>query len=168
MYKLIVLVGIPYSGKSTAAASLTHPNVFIYSTDAYIEAYAAKKGRTYAQVFNAYFDEARKKADADLKKAIASGKHVVWDQTNMSAKKRKSIIAKLPSHYEAECLCIQPPNTEAQWSELYKRAESRTSKVVPTYVLKNMADAYEQPDVSEGFKRITITDLYGNIIKVRQ
>jgi predicted kinase len=164
----IVLVGLPGSGKSTAARSMIHDSVFIYSTDAYIENLAAKSGKTYDELFKDSYKAAAKHADAQLTQAIKDGKNIVWDQTNLSRKKRLFIVSAIPDGYVKECLCIQPPVTTKEYDELYARLDARQDKTISRKLISNMLQTYEEPSVDEGFKRVTITDIRGNIIKVRQ
>jgi len=164
----IILVGVPGSGKSTAASNMRHIDVFCYSTDDLIEQYAKSINSTYDKQFKQYFDTAKQQANEELLRAIEYGKHIVWDQTNLSASKRISILKKIPDDYIKECLAIQPPSTDQQLQDIYARLNARCGKTISPDLLESMVAAYEEPSISEGFKRITITDIYGNIIKVRQ
>lgn len=106
---LEVLVGLPGSGKSTHVSKKDF-HAFVYSTDAYIEKFAAASGQTYGDVFRDVIDDATKHMNAQLELAISVGHDVVWDQTNMTSKKRRGILSRFPKSYKKICYCIHPPS----------------------------------------------------------
>lgn len=166
MSKLIVLVGLPGSGKSTYLKNESwqySPDTFVYSTDIYIEAEAASEGKTYDECFQDFIKNATSAMDNSLKFAIEKDKHVIWDQTNMTSKKRRSIVAKFPVSYYRMCYCIAPPRSTEEWNELDKRLASRPGKTIPSHVVRSMFNSYEEPELEEGFDFIQIVDLFGNL-----
>lgn len=169
MKKLVVLVGLPGSGKSTYLNFVDDPefggDVFIYSTDNYIEAKAKELGLTYNDMFKDNIDAATKHMNEVLNVAISAGIEVYWDQTNMSSKKRKNILSKFPKSYRKVCWCIVPPRNPEEWHELRHRLSSRKGKNIPAQIIAAMADSYVEPELDEGFDYINIIDLFGNIIK---
>ena len=172
MPKLKVLVGLPGSGKSTYLSFVDNPEfgdtVFVYSTDAGIEGVAKALGITYNEAFKDFIGSATKDMNERLIVAIRDGYDVYWDQTNMSSKKRKGILSKFPSTYNKECFCIRPPDSSEEWGELLRRLASREGKTIPTHIIETMADSYVEPELDEGFDKITIVDLYGNVIMVKE
>ena len=171
MNKVEVLVGLPGSGKSTRLSFVDDPefggDVFVYSTDAYIEAQAKEAGKTYNDMFRDHIDTATKHMNDVLAIAISAGIDVFWDQTNMSSKKRKGILSKFPKSYRKECWCIRPPQTPEEWGDLEIRLMFREGKTIPHHIIEAMADSYVEPELDEGFDKITIVDLYGNVIEVK-
>lgn len=102
-----VLVGLPGSGKSTWAAS--HPeHLPIASTDAFVEAYAAKNQLTYAEAFKQHFSQAKLLFKQRLNELIAANSTFIWDQPNISARKRRAVYNKLhPTHRVVfVCFCV--------------------------------------------------------------
>lgn len=169
MHTLTILVGLPGSGKSTYLNFVDDPefggDVFVYSTDNYIEAQAKEAGKTYNDMFRDHIDAATKHMNDVLAIAISAGIDVYWDQTNMSSKKRKGILSKFPKNYRKECWCVRVPQTAEEWAELYRRLASRPGKTIPHHIVEAMADSYVEPTLDEGFDKITIVDLFGNKIK---
>jgi tRNA uridine 5-carbamoylmethylation protein Kti12 len=168
MSKLEVLVGLPGSGKSTRLSFVDDPefggDVFVYSTDNYIEARAKEVGKTYNDMFRDHIDAATKHMNDVLAIVVSAGIDVFWDQTNMSSKKRKSILSKFPKNYRKECWCIAPPRTPEEWAELDRRLASRPGKTIPHHIIESMADSYVEPELDEGFDYILVVDLFGNAI----
>lgn len=170
MPKVEVLVGLPGSGKSTRLSLINYPefdaDVFVYSTDAYIEREARSVGKTYDEVFRDQIDAATKHQNQmlDYVLKLCEDVTVYWDQTNMSSKKRKGILSKFPKNYRKECYCIAPPRTPEEWGDLEIRLMFREGKTIPHHIIEAMADSYVEPELDEGFDYIIVVDLYGNVI----
>ena len=156
----IMLVGPPGVGKSTWCKEklndfLPTGTIVRVSSDDYIEEVATKEGKTYTEVFQSaikYASDASKKAFQD---ALSNNHHIVWDQTNLSAKKRKGILNQLPASYTTVCIYWEIKN-EAQW----KKQLVRPGKTIPQGVLDSMLDNYAYPDHNEGWNVI-----YKEIVK---
>lgn len=162
MTTLTVLVGLPGSGKSTSVPE--DFDGFIYSTDNYIEEYAANRSMTYNEAFKDSINFATQYNNIMLDRAIEAGKSVIWDQTNMSAKKRRSILSRFPKSYRKICICRVPPQTADEWLELGVRLGSRPGKIIPMHIIESMADTYVEPTIDEGFDEVHLYDIYGNML----
>jgi predicted kinase len=160
MAMLTVLVGLPGSGKSTSIPE--DFDGFVYSTDRFIEDAARHFNSTYNEMFKDNIGNATKVMDGMLAAAIAAGSDVIWDQTNMAAKKRRSILNRFPSHYHKVCICRVPPRDVLEWAELDKRILSREGKMIPHHIIESMADSYVEPTLDEGFDEVHRYDIYGN------
>lgn len=148
---LIVLVGPPASGKSTYISTMAHDSVII-STDNIVEAIAKEQGKTYSEVWKTSVKEATKRMYVQLDEAIKDRKNVIWDQTNLTAKKRKEILSRFPKDYHTECVYFM-----VDQNELFRRLKARaieTGKDIPAGIVINMIKTYEVPDKSEGFDRV--------------
>ncbi len=162
MSRLTVLVGLPGSGKSTSIPK--DFKGFVYSTDRYIEAEAASEGKTYNEGFPLYIKDATSVMDHSLKFSLEQKYDVIWDQTNMAPKKRRSIVSKFNMSYYKECMCIAPPRSTEEWGELNRRLASRPGKNIPDHIVKSMAASYVEPELDEGFDFIRVNDMFGKMI----
>jgi len=155
----VIMVGLPALGKSTAVARLLTviPDAFVYSTDDFIERIAARKGTTYNDEWAANIKGAQEYMDCRLCEAIKFGKHVIFDQTNLSAKKRKSIIARMKQDgYRIHGYVFAMPKTalvERVWKD---RLASRVGKTIPENVLKSMISSYVEPTFDEGYDEMFV------------
>jgi len=169
---VVVLVGLPASGKSTARAIAVSQGAsatsFQYSTDDIVERMDAEMDTVYDEIWSDYIGEATKEADDAVKEAIANKQGVLWDQTNMSVKKRRKVLNKFGNEYRKECICILPPFTAEQQIELERRLASRPGKKIPKFVMKSMLESFELPDTDEGFNRVLYFDIYGTMIDRNQ
>ena len=144
--------GLPGSGKSTFLGSLSEalPDLVIGSTDDFIEKEGRKLGLNYSEAFKAIsFAHAK----ADLKKtitlAIKDKKNLVLDQTNCSAKARRTKLEDIPPSYTKVCLVFDVSDTVLQ-ERLANRART-TGKFIPEHVMKNMTDSWQSPSCKDGF-----------------
>ena len=161
-----VMVGLPATGKSTIVSQIidNDSSVFVYSTDATIERIAKQTGKSYDELFLNHIESAQRWADNDLAEAVRSGRDVIWDQTNLSAKKRAKIINRIgESGYTANCICILPPDSDniSDRKEWESRLDGRQGKTVPLHVIRAMAHRYAIPTPSEGFDSLTFYNMYG-------
>lgn len=155
----IILVGLPALGKSTRVAEIQkqYPQVFVYSTDNYIVNVAKWNNTTYDQEWAKHNKAALEFANAGLNDAITAGQSVVFDQTNLSAKKRKSIITRMKqAGYTVRVEVFVPPFTHEEEQVWKMRLSSRVGKTIPSNVLAGMMESYVEPTPEEGFDELIL------------
>jgi len=170
-----VMVGLPAMGKSTlvnlnlAAYDRIEMPVFVYSTDAILERIAEQLGKTYNDVFEKHIKSAATEADIDLAEAVKQRQDIIWDQTNLSVKKRAKIINRMrQAGYQVRCECIVPPE-EGHFDDLKvwkRRLQNRPGKTIPNEVLTNMHRSFIIPTIAEGFDMITFYNMNGALIGI--
>jgi len=148
---LIMLCGIPTSGKSTYVNELLldYPDAVVLSTDNYIEGFAKESGKTYDEVFESSIKKAGDHLYRQLYKAIGTGKVVIWDQTNLTSKVRKKKLKHFPLSYIKKCFYF-----EISLDEAIERNKRREGKFIPEDVLKRMHSQFQIPTEDEGFNTI--------------
>jgi tRNA uridine 5-carbamoylmethylation protein Kti12 len=155
--KVIVLIGVPCSGKSTFLSNggnndidLNDFDTRILSSDNYIETVAARASKTYSEVFEDAIETAEKLFWNDLDQAVAGRYTIVVDRTNLTKKARKRLLDKIPSDYEKIAIWFETPPKHT----LGERNVSRPGKKIPPYVLESMMKRLEPPAVAEGWDRM--------------
>ena len=154
MAKLIILCGLPGSGKSSYAEKFKtvddtfyKGNTVIHSSDAIREELF---GDASTQEDNGrVFELMQKRTREDLR----AGKTVIYDATNITRKSRKSAIACAhPTHDTVEVHIIWAPVNVC-----LRRDASRDRQVGPD-VIDKMLRRWQSPDpVTEGFDNISLT-----------
>ena len=147
---LLVLVGLPYSGKSTyrekalRSLVLAGPTI-VLSSDDFIDKVAAADGKRYDEVWAEYKDVAEAYVKENFRTAVEAGLNIIWDQTNLGVKKRRSILSQTPGYQKMAVYFDLDEETEAQ-----RRAE-RPERFIPEGVTANMRANYVVPTLEEGF-----------------
>jgi predicted kinase len=149
MPNFYMLIGVPASGKSTWREQHAG-DALVISSDDLIEQYAASQGKTYNEVFKEQIKIATQIVNDHAKAAFAAEQDVIWDQTNITKKSRKSKLALVPPHYRKTAVFFATP-LEEEWQ---RRLNSRQGKSVPAYILDSMVEMLEMPDLDEGWDAI--------------
>lgn len=152
---LVVLVGLPGAGKSTFRDLMALDGYVVVSSDDYIESAAVKIGSTYNDVFSDVASLANQLMRADFQRYIKAGKDIIWDQTNLSVKKRKGILAQVPSDYMTVAVYFEIDEELRQ-----QRIANRPGKVIPKHVDDSMLSSYVRPAREEGFDIVNPYDAY--------
>ena len=152
MAKLIILCGLPGSGKSFYAEQFKAVDdaigagaIVIHSSDTIREELFGNAG---SQEDNGrVFELMRKRTQEDLK----AGKTVIYDATNITRKARKSAIACAhPTNDTVECDIVW-----AEPEECIRRDSLRDRKVGPA-VIDKMLRRWQRPWLDEGFDKIEV------------
>lgn len=148
MPKLYMLIGVPGSGKSTWIKNHGDPAAMVLSTDDKIEAAAQAQGKTYSEVFKDEIKTATGSMDYDLLRALRDGRDIIWDQTNITRKSRKTKLSRIPAAYEKIAVFFPTPQ------DLKQRLAGRPGKEIPEPVVLSMINQLEPPSKDEGFDKI--------------
>lgn len=156
MPELIMLVGLPGTGKSTWVKNqgfFDRPDWMVLSTDNFIESVALGEGKTYNEVFPAMIKLAEVNLTEALDYAIRSKMNIVWDQTNLSAGTRVKKLARVPLCYRRVARVFPIPKNYNEWLN----SAERVGKVIPPHILDSMNAVYTTPSIYEGFDEIITT-----------
>jgi len=162
-----VMTGLPASGKSTYVENMQNmdPDVFVYSTDNVLERIAEQLGKTYDDVFAKHIESAKAEMDIWLAEAMKHKLNIIWDQTNVGAKKRRGIVERMKNAgYQVEAICFNTPKTEQEIVDWNVRLHKRKGKTIPENILHNMIKSYAEPTLEEGFDKIATFNIYGDFL----
>jgi predicted kinase len=148
---LIVMVGLPGSGKSFIAKQLAEVNddIVIVSSDAIREEFY---GDANDQSHN---DKVFRIVNKRLKEGLIAEKKVILDATNISKKRRKALLRDL-KYPKSMAIVMAVPEYICK-----KRDEERDRHVGPD-VINRMIKKWCPPHFSEGFDFISIVYDYDN------
>jgi len=153
---IIVMTGLPGSGKSTWRDLFLKDykrDYVIVSSDDEIERMAAEVGLNYTDGFEQFVGPASRICKEKFREAVNNSVDIIWDQTNLTPKKRRSILSQLKKGYESYSVVFEITTSELE-KRLAKR-ERETGKHIPPKVIKDMANTYIPPSTAEGFKKVT-------------
>lgn len=142
----VMLVGLPGSGKSTYAESLSK-HYKIHSSDALRETLFGDVNKNSKESNDKLFYELHKQIKSDLRK----GKNVVYDATNLNRKRRMAFLREIKSiNCYKKCVLVAAPYyvclTHNQIRERH----------VPEEVIKRMYMNFQPPHKSEGWDNVDI------------
>ena len=150
---MIMMVGLPGSGKTTVADELHRLMVAagyeckILSSDGHIERVAAEQGRSYQDVFPEQISEASRLMWRDAKRAKSQQVSVIWDRANHQRGARAKVLEFFPSPYK-RVAAVMPTSA----SEAALRNEKRSDeRAVPFNEMNLMTHKSVTPRLNEGF-----------------
>jgi predicted kinase len=150
--EIIVMIGLPGCGKSTWITQLledTDWEFTVVSSDNEIEKLAEAEGMNYNEGFDRFIGKATHIMKQNFRNAVNKGENIIWDQTNMSKKKRRGILNQVPDGYRKIAVVFEL--TEDELRRRLAQRVNETGKTIPWGVIKNMASAYSPPTKQEGF-----------------
>jgi len=151
MLEAVIMIGVPYSGKSTLIAK-AFPDYTRIDTDSYVMSMASSQNISYSQALKLFIKAAKNNMYETLENAIRAKQNIVWDQTNLLSKVRIARVTKLKNAgYTVKAVVFAIPSKQ----ELITRRKLRVNQKVPEYILQSMIELMEQPSFSEGFAEIT-------------
>ena len=140
--KLVILCGLPCSGKSTFSRSSAYDDYLHLSTDTYIERVGKLENKTYNDVWKHTIKEASKVFYGLMCLAATTNKNVIIDQTNLTVQTRKLKIDLFQNHEPT----IVFFNTSL---EVTKERNCRPGKHIPDYVIESMYKTLQIPTEEE-------------------
>ena len=147
---IMVLCGLPGSGKSTFRENLRSDGVHL-STDDLVEEVARWEGTTYDQVWQREIGRVTKIVQENFRIALKHHDSIVWDQTNLTVKKRRKILSQVPKEYYKIAIFIQVHEDIRQ-----ERLKNRPGKAIPPNVDASMRASLVVPTKEEGFDEVLI------------
>jgi predicted kinase len=155
----IMMIGLPASGKSTFVRHLrTRCDIAVLSMDAFRELACAEMGIAYADSMveprNAQWDVRNRALDAALRQmldtiaqqAVATGRSLVWDRTNLTRVQRRDRFAQSPGYFRIGVYVpIAPEVSRAACAA----REAITGRPILPGVLDRMIEAFEPPEEGE-------------------
>lgn len=140
----MVLIGIPASGKSTFAQEIMEDRddiVYLSSDSIRDELFGDE---TTQSKNNEVFSHMLKMT----KQALEDGKHVIYDATNISRKRRKGLLQQLPKELRKVAVYLDTDLKEV------KERNMKRNRVVPESVINRMYKNLQTPIYSEGWDNI--------------
>jgi|SRR6185312_13202954 len=152
-----ILIGLPGSGKSTYVRQLEYKSQIKYSiisTDDVVEIFGFMMNRKYSQIWKDLIDSVTKIVKIQFRLALEDKSNILYDQTNLTAEKRKSILTKVPAGYRKIAVVFNPPFDVIK-ERLVTRAQN-TGKVISLNIVEDMQKRFEYPTLEEGFDEIRV------------
>ncbi|MER2007148.1 MAG: AAA family ATPase [Psychrobacillus sp.] len=144
--RFIMLVGLAGAGKTFVANELAEgrDDIDWHSSDSIREELYgdANTQDDHSKVFQIMGDR--------TKQSLLAGRHVIYDATNLSRKKRKHLLTQLPKGLDVEKIALY---IATPIDEVLKRNANR-SRVVPEDVIHRMYKNLQIPIYSEGWDKI--------------
>ena len=148
--KFIMLMGLPGSGKSTFRTTHYDRDAFVHlSTDDLVDQEAEARHATYNDVWPEYIKEATTRVNEMFQTALKSKLNIVWDQTNLTAKKRLGVLRQVPKDYLKMVIYVQTDEVERQ-----RRLLDRPGKNIPAHIDKQMIGTLVVPTIEEGWDSV--------------
>jgi predicted kinase len=165
--KLYILVGAPATGKSTWVRENV-PDAFCVSFDNCIDRIREPLGLKYNDMFTTenmkkFRRETNSMLIGSYRDAVASGRDVVVDMTNMTVRSRMRALDNIRRHGgEFEKIAVVFDHRgKGYW--VCKRAKDRSDalgdKFIPFGVIIGMMNRFDMPTLEEGFDSIVMVNI---------
>lgn len=152
MKKIIYLIGLPASGKSTWIKE-NYPNSVVISNDIIVEEYAEKNNIGYNDAWKELdFSFVTSECFNRFNTAVSNKEDIIIiDNTNMTIKSRRKYI---DNSYDREAVVFQID--EIEHNKRIEKRKNESGKYVPDDVIKNMKNCFIYPTKEENFKNIIL------------
>lgn len=163
--KIYVLVGPPGVGKGWWVES-NASDAYIISRDKIVDDVRTPHGLKYDDMFGPKGRALSKEIDAKFKErvagAVASGKDIVVDMTNMGVSSRRNALRAISGReedYEKIAVFFDYRGMEdLVQRSVDKRAQMLQDKTLSPEIVRGMISRFEMPTRAEGFDDIIIVD----------
>jgi len=142
-----LLVGLPYSGKSTYVENEVKDGTVIVSRDVIIESIG--EGANYNEKWKSVNQDDVDEALKDVFELAKRNTNVVVDMTHMSKKSRRRTLAQFGKEWGRECIVFLPSLTT-----INQRTLLRKDKYIDSKVIGDMIERFYPPVYGEGFDKI--------------
>lgn len=159
----IILCGPSGSGKTTTRRKFSEAGDFTeLSSDDILLGMAAEEGLSYQEAYALHQQDSERLFRERLNQAMAEGRSVIIDRTNLTPEKRAGFVGEL-KRAGYEVIGAGPdldPHSETGRTELLARAAARTDRgaPMPAHVIEAQIAAFTPPSFSEGYDRIISFD----------
>lgn len=172
MNNLLMLIGLPCSGKSTLIKNKTYLQLccfddepVIISPDNIIYTVANHVGMTYNELFSDMANLSKKLSIKMARQAIEKEKDVIWDQTNLFPGSRMPKLELFPVSYRKIAIDMSHINRSSINVRMWQRFKD-TKMSVPDLIMDDFEKRFKTPIAAEGFDEIyTYNHLANTFIK---
>lgn len=148
----VMMVGVPYSGKTTYAKKLKEQGYIVHSSDDIREELFGNIVTTKEQN-EIVFNELNKR----VKKDLSEGKNTVYDATCISYKRRQAFLQEIKKYNPyTKCVFMAIPR-----DVLLERRKHR-DRIVPVDIIDKMLKTIYIPQYYEGWDEIEIVRYYND------
>ena len=150
---VILLVGVPLSGKSTWIRN-NHSTTKVVSRDELVmEVYGSDD---YSKAFKEVDQkEVDRLLDLRLKEVNTNKENVIVDMTNMVVSRRVKTLKYFSDEYHKEVIVFPVLETN-EYERRNKERNVNENKWIPPFVITSMLNSYQEPTLDEGFDKIII------------
>lgn len=142
--RFLMLIGVAGSGKSTVAKELMEDRddiIYLSSDLLRVELFGDVNNQ---EANSTVFDEMLNRT----KEALKNGKHVIYDATNISRKRRGGLLQQLPKDIQKVACYVS-----TEYRHIVEQNNDR-ERVVPQHVIDRMYKSLQIPVYSEGWDKI--------------
>ena len=150
---VILLVGVPLSGKSTWIRN-NHSTTKVVSRDELVmEVYGSDD---YSKAFKEVDQkEVDRLLDLRFKEVNTNKENVIVDMTNMVVSRRVKTLKYFSDDYHKEVIVFPVLETN-EYERRNKERNVNENKWIPPFVITSMLNSYQEPTLDEGFDKIII------------
>ena len=160
--EIIFLIGLSGTGKTTWRERFCrdNPSWVVISTDDFLEERVRESGIAYSEAFKTFYPRAAEAALAKLKEALANGRDIIIDRTNLVNRnpnpdpsyanqvnlERQAILDLVPKEYRRVAVMFE---ASAEAIEERRVRRQATGKQVPAEAITFMRSCYQPPTDAE-------------------